>query len=211
MRKSVPGAIALSFVLLAGCQTAKPNLPPLVHIAPVECTGAPDTGRAASLPFDAEGKEKPLAFTIDMSSSCLVEGEAKSLYRIFALPAPGYSYMVTVRSLPSKSGILAPRLMMLDGDGQLLRTVENDTFLFRGKALVAMLRVQDGERFIAIASDPGVVGQDISRLSGAVNQQMISTGAFMFTVYTGSESTANLTYAHNGNMEIAARPIPSSE
>lgn len=211
MRKKYPAASVLALVLLAGCQTTRPDLPPLVQIAPAQCAAAPDLGHASSLPFDAESKERPLSVTIDEGSACLAEGNIKSLYEIFALPEPGYSYMVTVRSLPSKSGILAPRVIMLDEEGKKLRELSGDAFLFRGSALVAMLRVQAGERYMVVSSDPAVVGEDISRLSGSVNQQMINTGAVMFTVYTGSESTANLTYAYNGHIDIAARPIPTSK
>ncbi|MEP0708178.1 hypothetical protein [Parvibaculum sp.] len=196
---------------LGGCATRAPDLAPLVQIAPKSCTAAPDVTRAHALPFDTEDKAEPVRLTIEEQSPCLDEGGVKSLYEVFALPELSYPIIVTVRSLPSTSGILAPRIVLLDKDGGMLRELDREAVHFRGTALTAMLRTRPEERYLVVASDPDVVGSDISRVHGAVNQQMVSTGAVMFTVYTGSESTANMTYAHNGTIQVSARAIPTAQ
>lgn len=196
---------------LAGCRTTTPDLAPLVQIAPASCSTEPDVTRAHPLPFDVEEKAEPLRLTIEGQSPCLDESGAKSLYEVVALPELSYPVIVTVRSLPSTSGILAPRIVLLDKDGKRLRELDRKAIHFRGTALTAMLRTRPEERYLVIASDPEVVGEDISRVNGAVNQQMVSTGAFMFAVHTGSESTASMTYAHNGTIQVSARPIPTAQ
>jgi hypothetical protein len=201
----MPVAAAL---LLAGCVQTPPDLAPLVQIAPSSCAAAPDLGRALPVAYKGEEKAEPVTVTITEQSPCLAEGEMKSLYEVFALPSVSHSIIVTVRSLPSTSGILAPRIVTLDADGNRVRQVDRESIHFRGRALTAMLRTRPEERYVVVTSDTEVVGGDVSRVSGAVHQQMISSGAFMVAVYSGSESVANMTYAHNGTVEVSARPIP---
>lgn len=197
--------------VLAGCQATAPDLAPLVQIAPVSCSAEPDIARAHPLPFDAEKKAEPARLTIEEKSPCLDEDGTKSLYEVIALPDISYPIIVTVRSLPSTSGILAPRIVLLDKAGKRLRELDREAIHFRGTALTAMLRTRPEERYLVVASDPEVVGSDISRVQGAVNQQMVSSGVVTFAVYTGSESTANMTYAHNGTIQVSARSIPTAQ
>ncbi|MDX5365368.1 MAG: hypothetical protein LPK88_02940 [Alphaproteobacteria bacterium] len=195
-------------LLLAACAEKAPDLAPLVQIAPPSCASQPDLGRALPVAFHAEEKTEPVTVTITEQSPCLAEDGSKSLYEVFALPSVAHSIIVTVRSLPSTSGILAPRIVTLDAEGNRIRQVDRESIHFRGKALTAMLRTRPEEKYMLVTSDADVVGGDISRVSGAVHQQMISSGAFMVAVYTGSESVASMTYAHNGTVEVSARPIP---
>jgi len=203
------GCILLAGLLLAGCKTAGPDLAPLVQIAPASCNGTLDIGQALPLPFDAESKNKPTSIIVDEGSACFAEDNRKSLYRVFALPEHSQPFMLTVQSEPSSSSILAPRLIMLDGEGVRLREIGYDEFLFRGNALSAIFRTEPGERYMIVASDPEQVGSEVSRIGGSVQTQMMTTGVATFAVHTGSESTANLTYAHNGVVNVSARPIPT--
>ncbi|MBX3504900.1 MAG: hypothetical protein KF895_05435 [Parvibaculum sp.] len=201
-------AVASAGLLVASCANNAPDLSPLVQIAPASCTQEPNLGRALPVSFSAEGKIEAVRATISEQSPCLTVGEKKSLYEVFALPEAGQPIIVTVRSLPSTRGILPPRIVVLDKEGKVLRQIDRESIHFRGTALTAMLRTRPGDRYLVVSSDPDVVGTDISRVSGNVNQQMISTGAFMVPVYTGSESTASMTYAHNGTVDVSVRAIP---
>ena len=187
----------LAALALAGCETTQPGPPPIVQIAPSNCSDGPSLARAQPLPFDAEGKKKPERVTIDTGSPCIERNGAKSLYRILALPAPGEPYMVTLRSLPGQNSIFAGKMFC-------------ESLLFRGQALSAVLRIRDEERYLVIASDPQMVGQDIARLSGQTHQQMVSTGTVMFAVYSGSESMARMTYSHGGTIDVSATPIQTA-
>ncbi|MDO8838507.1 MAG: MalM family protein [Parvibaculum sp.] len=211
MRTALSKALpALAALALAGCETTQPGPPPIVQIAPSNCSESPSLARAQSLPFDAEDKKKPERVTIDAGSPCIERDGAKSLYRILALPAPGEPYMVTLRSLPGQNSIFAPQLALLDAEGAETRRIDREALLFRGQALSAVLRIRDEERYLVIASDPQLVGQDIARLSGRTHQQMISTGTAMFAVYTGSESTTQMTYSHGGTIDVSATPIQNA-
>ncbi|MEQ8267649.1 MAG: hypothetical protein RH982_10665 [Parvibaculum sp.] len=196
---------------LAGCGTKTPDLAPLVQIASPSCSAEPDITRSHPLALDAENKVEPLRLTIQEQSPCLNEDGAKSLYEVIALPTFSDPLIVTVRSLPSKSGIFAPRILMLDKEGNKLRELDREAIHFRGTALTAMLRTRPEERYLVVASDTKLVGDDISRVQGAIHQQMVSSGVVTFAVYTGSESTANMTYAHNGTIQVSARPVPTAE
>ena len=206
MRKCL--AVASVGLLIASCANDAPDLAPLVQIAPPSCTEQPHLGRALPVGFSAEGKTEAVSATITEQSPCLVVNEKNSLYEVFALPETGEPIIVTVRSLPSKSGILLPRIAVLDKEGKELRQIDRESIHFRGTALTALLRTRPGDRYLVVSSDPDVVGTDISRVSGSVSQQMLTTGAFMVPVYTGSESTASMTYAHNGTVDVSARAMP---
>lgn len=208
MKKRALAAPVVAALLLSACVQTPPDLAPLVQIAPSSCAARPDVGRAVPIAFHAEEKTDPVTVTITEQSPCLADDGSKSLYEVFALPPVAHSVIVTVRSLPSTSGILAPRIVTLDADGNRIRQVDRESIHFRGTALTAMLRTRPEEKYLLVTSDAEVVGGDISRVSGAVHQQMVSSGAFMVAVYTGSESVASMTYAHNGTVEVSARPIP---
>lgn len=205
------GVMAMSGVALAGCKTTDPGPAPIVEMPQIRCTETPNLARAKEVAFDAKRDADPVRVTIDRSSGCLVDAESKSLYDVFGLPQAGQPIILTVKAVPSSTGIFSPRLILLDESGSLLREVDQDKFLFRGGALTALLRMREGERYLVVASDDKAVGKDVSRLSGRQNANVMSNGLMTWTVYSTSEETANLTYSYGGVVEVSAEPVPTKD
>lgn len=209
MRMPLAAALSLALAGTGGCATKGPVSQPPVLALPAEsaCTAAPDLGRALPLVFDAD-KDTPLDVQIGPGSACLERSPGeKSLYGVVSLPTAGEQLIVSVASEPLGQSIFAPQLLLLDGTGKLLREVSRDDFAFRGGALTALIRAHENERYLVILSDPKMVGQNVSRIAGAVNVQTVSTGVVMFNMYSGSESTSSLTYSHGGTVKVAARAL----
>lgn len=208
MRMPLAAMLGLALAAVGGCATKPVSQPPVLSLpATSACTSEPDLGRALPLAFDAD-KEKPLEVQIGPGGACLERSPGeKSLYGVVSLPAAGEQLIISVASEPLGQSIFAPQLLLLDGKGKLLREVSRDDFMFRGGALTALIRAHENERYLAILSDPKMVGQDVSQIAGAVNVQTVSTGIVTFNVYSGSESTSHLTYSHGGTVKVAARAL----
>lgn len=210
MRK-ILAVLAVSVLTLSGCANKDPGPAPIVEMPKIECTAVPNLARAKEVPFDTERHADPVRITIDGNSGCLVHAGARSLYEVFALPRPGQPVVLTVKAVPSSTGIFSPRLMLLDEKGKLLREVDKDHFLFRAGALTALLRARPGERYLVTASDEANVGDEISQVSGQEKANYMSNGLVSITYYTTSEQTANLTYSYGGTVEVSATPVPSAD
>ena len=66
-----------------------------------------------------------------------------------------------------------------------------------------------------ILSDPMEVGRTESQVKSTISASTYYAyapkGGFGGTVYTGSDSVSNFTYAHNGRITISARPVPAAQ
>jgi hypothetical protein len=191
-------------LLLAGCATVR-SVPPLTRIDGRSCHAKPELN--AALPLEAG---KSVKTEIDTGSPCLVEGHnARSAYTVIRLPRSVEPYLIDVTSRPLGATLLSPRLMVLDEQGALLREVPRENFVFRGATLHAGMWARPGDGYLVVASDPASVGQLTSRLvsSSHVNTMPVGVGGVIM-VHSGSESQAGYMFAHNGEIEVAARPAP---
>lgn len=205
------GVTIMAGMALAGCKTTDPGPAPIVEMPQIKCSSTPDLARAREVAFDAKRDADPVRVTIDQSSGCLGDATGKSLYDVFGLPQPGQPVILTVKAVPSSTGIFSPRLILLDESGNLLREVDKNKFLFRAGALTALLRVRDDERYLVVASDDKAVGDGVSRVSGQQNANVMSNGFMTWAVYSTSEETANLTYSYGGVVEVSAEPVPTKD
>ncbi len=156
---------------------------------------------------------KPVSVAVDEKMPCLADSSGDpSVYAVFALPQATEEFLVSVTSYPQGQTLFAPRVMMLDETGRAMREVTRDIFVFHGPALYLGLRVRAGERYLVVASDPKSVGQQVSHIQSATQSNTIgaatTAGTIFVNVNTGSESTTDYTYAHNGRIAVAATPVP---
>jgi hypothetical protein len=182
----------------------------VTSLADRSCAERPNLAGAHVLSFDSE---KRVTVDVGGAAECWQENDARSVYPVFKLPEAPDPYLVTVTSAPVGEALFSPRLAILDSDGNTLRTVRRDQFVFHGSALYVGLRAHPGERYLVVASDPATIGAGVSQLTGTVNTTMMTTGApgAFFNVHTGSESTGRYTYAHNGSLTVTAEPMPKAD
>ena len=201
------GALAAA-LLLAACAATTPSVPPITSLEGRSCGEHPDL--AAARPLLLTGK--PATATLDGASPCWrPPGGPASTVAVFRLPDAAEPYLLTVASEPVGETLFSPRLLLLDEQGNPVRERRRDTFLFHGPALKTGLRVQPGERFLIVASDPDSVGRRNSRIVGNVQQTTTVAGPVIFNLYTGSEANHDVTYAHNGSVTVAVEPMPKAQ
>jgi maltose operon substrate-binding protein precursor MalM len=207
MPNALRGLAALLPALLAACAT--PAVPPILSLDARPCVGRPDLAAAQALPLDAG---KPIKLDLDAGAACLESGVGgRSAYVAFRLPRSEQPYLLTVLSAPLGDTLFAPRLMLLDEQGKVLREVPRDDFTFHGVALYAGLRAAPAERYLIVASDPLAVGQHMSHIIGESRMTPVPVGiGGVFLINSGSEKQQVITYAHNGRVTVTAQPMPKA-
>jgi len=193
----------LAALALAGCAHPAPDVAPLLAVAADSCAANPALDGAITTTATVEGdSEKPATATLDQHAPCLVTPEGKALYAVFALP-DGEPYTIRVSSVPLGSSILAPRAIVLDAAGQVLRELPVTSFMFRGSNFAALYRSHPGERYLVVRSDVASAGKPLSRIMERTQQTAASTGYATFVIYTGSDLPMNTTWALNGEARVS--------
>lgn len=199
------GLAALLAALLAACATPAP--PPIVSLDGRSCVASPDLAGARAVPLDARD---PVKLDLDGGAACLEAGDgARSAYAAFRLPASEKQYLLTVTSTPLGDTLFAPRLLLLDANGAVLREVARDDFMFHGTSLYVGLRAAPAERYLVVASDARSVGLQVSHIIGESRTTPVPVGiGAVALIHSGSEKQQVITYAHNGRVTVSAQPMP---
>lgn len=191
-------------IFLSACAKSI-DVPPTTVISGRSCAAQFDISSARDIALN--GKE--LSVSVDANSPCTTDqASASSLYSSFLLPASEREYFVSVVSNPVGSGLLSPRVIMLDANGSKLREVPRDAFVFHGSALYLGVRIRTGERYLIVASDPATVGQEISQTFDATQSNVYAAGPVFVAVHSGSSMTKTEIYSHTGSLTITAQPLP---
>jgi len=196
----------LPVLALAACAT-KPVPPPMVDLAAVHCESDLALGGATPVLFDPKnGKMTP--GLIDGGAPCLAEkAGTRALYRVFTLPAAADSFVIDVRATPWANTILAPRVLMLDGNGRETRSATRADFTFRGQSLSTLLRSHDDERYLVVLSDSEMLGRTVSRIVEGVQTNMVFTPYAAVAYNTGTDRTNVMTLTPTGRVEVTLTPI----
>jgi hypothetical protein len=198
-----------AFMALAGC-APKPIPPPIVDIASMPCANTMAMNNAIRLQFDPKGKdEKTTVAILDGTSNCIQDAAGgRRLYQLFALPDLSAPYIISVRSSPWADTILAPRMLLLSGDGQMMRSTTHADFTFRGEQLSALVRSHQDEAYLAVTSDSEVLGKQVTRVIEAVQSTVVAMPAGAFIWYSGSDVTNRMVLSAAGRVEVTIVPFP---
>lgn len=206
-RRARRSSAVLPVLLMAACAVA-PGPPPTIDLSTRDCAITPELGDARPLLLDP-GKAQTV--NLDAASACWqMSADSRSAYLVFRLPDAATPYLVGVTSEPQGQTLFSPRLVLLDGDGNVARELRRDAFMFHGAALYASIRSHAGERYLVVASDPGSVGQLVSQISGSTQANAVAAGTAVFAIHTGSEASNVFIYAHNGTVTVSAQPLPKA-
>lgn len=200
MRRALLGVTAA--IALTGCGPDG-GPPPVLTLAGRTCTAAPDLATAQVI-AKQDGEAK---VTLDVNAACLETAGGKATYAAFRLPNPAEPALVDIYSEARGTSIFSPRILMLDANGQQLREISRDNFVYRGRALHAALRQQPGEVYLVAVADTGTVGQTDSRLKSDVQAVVMPGG---WAINTGSETQLRNVFSHSGNLIVSVRPVPKS-
>ena len=209
MRRWLAVPLAALLPLVAGCASKQPPVPPVLDLAGIDCVATPDLASATPLTFD-EKKTTAVTTTVDAMTGCLKTDAGVSTYEVYRLPDTDQPYIYEVASIPQGKVMFGPKVEILDQDGNELKEVSRDSFLFRSAALSVQRRSNTDERYLLVMSDPTLVGQTLKRLSANVDRSVATTGLFTFTVYNGSDQSVDLVFAHNGKLTVSVWALPVS-
>lgn len=156
MRNLMTMGVAL---LLAGCVTAPPALPPVLQASAVgACTAAASTAGAVDLTPKAAAGTSEKIVTVSASSACLAGETAKQGYAVFALPTTGLVASLSAGAIIEPKRVLAPSVATLSGDGRVVRTFAKDDLQHRGRTVSVLFKPKPEERFVIVAADAASVG-----------------------------------------------------
>ena len=198
---------------VAAC-ASKPVPPPVVDIAAMPCAHAMVMSGAIPLLFDPKGKdEKTTTAILDGRSACVQDADGgRRLYQLFALPETNMPYILSVRTSPWADTILAPRALLLGGDGTVMRSTTHADFAFRGEQLSALMRSHPGEAYLVVTSDSEVLGKQVTRVQESVQVTAAALpygGVFMW--HSGSDATHRMTLSVAGRVEATVTPFPAED
>src|SRR5579884_2290766 len=130
MRPAKVSALLTMPVLLALCGCAKTvDFPPTITLGARVCPRQIDTSQAKSLAISG----KAVSVEVDANFPCVAGADNEvSLYTAFRLPQSQREYFISVTSQPRGSSLFAPKAMLLDAQGTVLRQIPRDTFVFHG-------------------------------------------------------------------------------
>lgn len=183
---------------------------PVISLANRACAANMDLASARPLSVDDEQPEQQV--DIDDDTPCVSDAGMHSTYALFRLPDSGPAYSIDVSSLAQGETLFAPRLLLLDVHGGIVRIVAKNDFMFRGSTLKATLFMNAGniarERYLAVTSAPEAVGTQDSRVVMGQGGGYVSGGAGVGAyIYWGTDTVQGLTYTHNGQVSVSARVL----
>ncbi|MBA2587765.1 MAG: hypothetical protein H0U98_03975 [Alphaproteobacteria bacterium] len=207
-----PAGLAALAVL--GACAPRPVPPPVVDMVALPCANAMVMQGAVPLSFDPKEKdEKTTIAILDGRSCCIQDADgSRRLYQLFALPEMKAPYILSIRTSPWADTILAPRGLLLAGDGTVMRSTSHADFIFRGEQLSALVRSHPGEAYLVVTSDTEVLGREVARITESVQVTaavMPYGGAFIW--HSGLDTTHRMTLSPAGHIEVTVAPFPAGD
>jgi len=195
--------------LFAACANKSP---PLLTLGGRACTSAPALESAIPIAID----DHELRFVFSDKTPCFgPAGDAASVYVAYRLPAFTEPYIIDVTSEPAGQALFSPRLVLLDGDGKVIREIPRGEFTSHNASLHAALRVHPEEHYLLVASDPKTIGQQISRISETTQTMTLMSvtpaAVVAASYHSGDDSTADFVGALNGTTVVDAKFIPKAK
>lgn len=203
-----PVAVALACAALVGCAHAPP-VPALLVVSRTDCASTADLRLAQAIAFDGKD-DASVSAGFDANTPCLDAHEKKSLYRLYRLPDSAAPYIVSITSTPVDGHLFAPRVALLDASGAMVREIPADAQTFRDGNLSLLFRGRKGEAYLVIGSDPDLIGKSDHRIQEAVQANTYGAGTVYVTVYSGSDTSTDLVYSHNGSISVTLSAIPAA-
>lgn len=195
-------ALGVMAMTAIGCVAKAP--PPMLTVNTANCAIAPDLRSAHPVTV-----KDAASVVFDDATPCLQPtGGVARLYAVFLLPESSAPLSIFVKSVPRGQGVVAPHVVVLGQDGKPTREISHDRFLSRGGSLQVGIRMQTGERYLLVASNPETVGQSSSEIVGSTQQTMVPVGTGFVFVTTGQETVRSLTRAHGGTIVVSAELVP---
>jgi len=202
-------ALGLLPALLIPAGAASAADTPAVPAPAQTCASSPDFGSAHVVPLN---KDEGAWVAIDTSSPCLASAASGGApYAVFVLPQSDAALIVSIISNPNGQNLIAPHVVIFDGQGAVSCELISSAFQFHGSSLYCGIRARSNERYVVVFPDTTSIGQSVPMISDSVYAYGMAAGTAYFTIHGGNESRSTLVYSTVGTIRVAARPIPKPE
>lgn len=188
-----------------------PPPPPLTSLSHRSCADAPSLNAARPL---VVGAEDPVVVEISETTDCVRASDgSRATYVLFALSGDAQPHYIQVESRILGGTVFAPQITMLDAYGTPLRSLQPGDFMVRGSTLsAAVFPATQGapERYLLVSSHAMAVGTEQKRIVQGVNTTTMPVyGGGVVAWNSGSDTEHGYTYAHNGQVAVHAKLLPS--
>ncbi len=193
-------------LLLAACggnRTQTNVSPPVVSLEGRQCEARPNLSTARQVELEAR---RATVVEVGADTPCWNDNgkTGNAAYAVFALPQAPNPYMVRVSSAPHGNAILMPRVQILNESGAVVREMGRQDMQFRSGALGTVARIQPGQRYLVVSSDPQSVGERNARIVGNTTVTTVPVPFGAIQLYDGHDSVHQLQGSHNGVIAVAA-------
>lgn len=190
--------MALGTALLTGCAAGIPQAPPILSYARTGCATAPDLGTAISLAPEEDKAVWTVDTPVDAGTGCLAHHGVAGPYVVYALPPREKTRLVELGSVLEFTRLFAPEVTLLDGEGQVTRSFEPDSYMFRPGLYSVQFVPQEGERYALVTSNPALVGNKHDTIVAGTSSTYIYTGFGGTNWQSGTEQAMSRGFSYEG-------------
>lgn len=207
------GVVAFAATLIAtACQSA-PVIPPsaVVELTQKDCAEAVSLTDALDLTPEKKKKWIQQQFKFDETTACAqVEGVPVN-YTVYELPALAPKHTFTVGGAKSAVRTLGARVVLLDGEGEIVREFADEKYMDIKHTYGVQFRPRENEKFILVHTDAGLVGEAVHTteqiLTTTQYQYATAAGGGIAYVQSGYEKEHARTYSHEGSLFIGIQAV----
>lgn len=180
----------------------------------VEVTNEPCVDTVASLtahrlPVRDQRKTMRAQFDFGLKAQCFFNGEAKRKALLVALDDFAPPLVLTLLSVPKREAMLAPRVQLLNSEGQEIAVYSFEHFKRRGGQFSLTLFAEETARkgYLLITPDPGLLGQSDTYTAGTRSTIIWGTGTVFGTFSDGREREMKNSFSEQGTLNIEIEPV----
>jgi hypothetical protein len=166
-----------------------------IHVVPLE-----------SAPQRRGSTQRPFSFA--KHARCVeidgVQGEAV----LFSIAADANPLNVTVEAVADAKATLPASVLLINGEGHVLRRLGFDSFVRRGASYSKRFRVEPAEiRILALTADPRFVGQVLDQTHAIATPILLIGPGGAGLVAHGVERKQQLPLSRSGRIRVFAEPV----
>ena len=135
-----------------------------------------------------------------------------SNYVVYELPASPENHTLTVGGLKEGLRSFAPKVVILDGAGAIMRSFDKDRLTNFGNTFSVQFRPPIQSRFVLVQSDPDLVGTVMSSFEtnviSSTNYTFNPSGyGGAYTSQSGQEGARTRSFSHEGDVVVYIQAV----
>lgn len=197
---------------VAGCATAPPPPLAVTEITGKTCAEKPDLSKAISLTPKRKAQWTDFSTPVESKTECMLVDGKPSNYLVYALPAFPSNHTLTVGSQFEAMRLMEPIVLVLNADGQAIRTFPRDRLANIGAMLGVQFRPSDDARYVLVQINAANVGAETksfeTQLLTQHNTYIGPTGYVSgYQTSSGQERAYVRKFSHEGMITVRVQAV----